>query len=202
VNKLRRCGEYVRIPAHSDDEWIKPFVAQGVGLAFPLRIGSRLVGIYGCGWSMSRRGYSPQTISLLVTLAPAVASALENTRAYTEIARLNNQLRRLDKLKDEFIEHVGHELRTPVTSLSLALQLLTRQPELMRELIHVVRNSSNSCPCSKKLPKHSRQQCAQKGFTCTSRRLKDLRYGVTSPRFVTHCTKSSITPSDTVTLER
>jgi len=141
VNKLRRCGEYVRIPAHSDDEWVKPFVAQGVGLAFPLRIGSRLVGVYGCGWSMSRRGYSPQTISLLVTLAPAVASALENTRAYTEIARLNNQLRRLDKLKDEFIEHVGHELRTPVTSLSLALQLLTRQPELMRELIHVVRNS-------------------------------------------------------------
>ena len=32
--------------------------------------------------TMRRRGYSPQTISLLVTLAPAVASALENTRAY------------------------------------------------------------------------------------------------------------------------
>jgi signal transduction histidine kinase len=141
ISKVRRCPDYLRIPAHADDEWARPFVAQGIGLLFPLRIGSRLVGIYGCGWSMSRRGYSPQTISLLVTLAPAIASALENTRAYTEIARLNSQLRRLDKLKDQFIEHVGHELRTPVTSLSLALQLLTHQPELMRDLSQVVRNS-------------------------------------------------------------
>ncbi len=141
VSKVRRCTDYLRIPAHSDDEWSRPFAAQGVGLVVPLRIGSRLVGMYGCGWPMSRRGYSRQTINLLVTLAPAIASAIENTRAYTEIARLNNQLRRLDKLKDEFIEHVGHELRTPVTSLSLALQLLTHQPELMRELSHVVRNS-------------------------------------------------------------
>ncbi|ABU57879.1 integral membrane sensor signal transduction histidine kinase [Roseiflexus castenholzii DSM 13941] len=141
IGKVRRCPDYLRVPVHADDEWARPFVAQGIGLLFPLRIGSRLVGIYGCGWSMSRRGYSRQTISLLVTLAPAIASALENTRAYTEIARLNNQLRRLDKLKDQFIEHVGHELRTPLTSLSLALQLLTHQPELMRDLSHVVRNS-------------------------------------------------------------
>ncbi len=141
IGKVRRCPDYLRVPAHADDEWSRPFVAQGIGLLVPLRIGSRLVGLYGCGWPMSRRGYSPQTISLLITLAPAIASALENTRAYTEIARLNSQLRRLDKLKDQFIEHVGHELRTPVTSLSLALQLLTRQPELMRDLSHVVRNS-------------------------------------------------------------
>ncbi len=141
IGKVRRCPDYLRVPAHAEDEWARPFVAQGIGLLVPLRIGSRLVGIYGCGWSMSRRGYSPQTISLLVTLAPAIASALENTRAYTEIARLNSQLRRLDKLKDQFIEHVGHELRTPVTSLSLALQLLTRQPELMRDLGLVMRNS-------------------------------------------------------------
>ena len=141
IAKVRRCTDYLRIPPYAEDEWARPFVAQGIGLLFPLRIGNRLVGMYGCGWPMSHRGYSRQTISLLVTLAPAIASALENTRAYTEIARLNNQLRRLDKLKDEFIEHVGHELRTPVTSLSLALQLLTRQPELMRDLSHVVRNS-------------------------------------------------------------
>ncbi len=141
IGKVRRCTDYLRIPAHAEDEWARPFVAQGIGLLFPLRIGGRLVGMYGCGWPMSRRGYSRQTISLLITLTPAIASAIENTRAYTEIARLNNQLRRLDKLKDEFIEHVGHELRTPVTSLSLALQLLTHQPELMRDLSHVVRNS-------------------------------------------------------------
>lgn len=141
VGKVRRCTGYLRIPLHSEDEWSRPFVTQGVGLVIPLRIGSRLVGMYGCGRPMSSRGYSRQTISLLITLAPAIASAIENTRAYTEIARLNNQLRRLDKLKDEFIEHVGHELRTPVTSLSLALQLLMHQPELMRDLSHVVRNS-------------------------------------------------------------
>ncbi|NWG18974.1 MAG: HAMP domain-containing histidine kinase [Chloroflexi bacterium] len=141
ASKVRVCTEYVRIPALADAEWMAPFVSQGVHLVIPLRVSNRLVGIYGCGPPINRRDYPRHVTSLLVMLAPAVASALENARAYTEIARLNAQLHALDKLKDEFIEHVGHELRTPVTSLSLALQLLTRQPELVRELSQVVHSS-------------------------------------------------------------
>lgn len=138
---VHACRDYVRVADHRDAEWAAPFVAQHIGIVIPLRAGKRLVGMYGCGVPLKRRPYPYRTVNVLMNLAPAVAGALENTRAYTKIARLNQQLRALDTLKDEFIEHVGHELRTPVTSLSLALQLVGREPGLMNELSRVMHSS-------------------------------------------------------------
>jgi signal transduction histidine kinase len=121
-----------------DTAWA-PLVAAGVRLAIPLRVGDRLIGIYGCGAPDSGGAYSPRALNVLLMLAPAAATALENARAYTKIARLNQELRALDQLKDEFIQSVGHELRTPLTSLSLAMQLLARQPGMPSALAHVTR---------------------------------------------------------------
>jgi signal transduction histidine kinase len=120
---------------------LAPFTAQQVRLIIPLRVGDRLIGIYGCGLPQSGNLYSERTIDVLLRLAPAAASALENTRAYSTIARLNQELRALDQLKDEFIQSVGHELRTPLTSLSLAVQLLARQPDMPPPLAQVTRTS-------------------------------------------------------------
>jgi signal transduction histidine kinase len=131
---------YLLIPqdAAPDADWF-PLASEGVRLAVPLRIGKRLVGIYGCGAPISGQLYSPRVITILLMLAPAIASALENARAYTKIARLNKELRALDRLKDEFIQSVGHELRTPLTSLSLAMQLLARQTGVPPAMAHVTR---------------------------------------------------------------
>jgi signal transduction histidine kinase len=117
------------------------FAARQVRLLIPLRVGDRLIGIYGCGAPQSGSLYAERTINLLLMLAPAAASALENARAYSTIARLNQELRALDQLKDEFIQSVGHELRTPLTSLSLAVQLLARQPDIPPPLAQVTRTS-------------------------------------------------------------
>jgi signal transduction histidine kinase len=132
---------HLPVPQHDAAGWAPLLSAQGVHLALPLRMGERLVGIYGVGAPLGRRAYQPHVIELLLTLAPAMASAIENARAYTEIARLNERLRALDQLKDEFIESVGHELRTPLTSLTLALQLLAHQPQMARDMAHVVQGS-------------------------------------------------------------
>jgi signal transduction histidine kinase len=120
---------------------LAPFIARQVRLLIPLRVGDRLIGMYGCGAPQSGNLYSERTIDLLLRLAPAAASALENARAYSTIARLNQELRTLDQLKDEFIQSVGHELRTPLTSLSLAVQLLARQPDMPPPLAQVTRTS-------------------------------------------------------------
>ncbi|HWQ13009.1 MAG TPA: GAF domain-containing sensor histidine kinase [Roseiflexaceae bacterium] len=141
VTQVRYAPAYLRVPALAEIEWAPPLIAQGVRLAIPLRVGDRLVGIYGCGAPIGRRSYPPHVLNVLLTLAPSVASSIENARAYTEIARLNAQLRALDQLKDEFIASVGHELRTPLTSLTLALQLLAHQPDLADDLSHVLRRS-------------------------------------------------------------
>jgi signal transduction histidine kinase len=120
---------------------LAPFLTQQVQLIIPLRVGDRLIGIYGCGAPQNGNLYPERTIDLLLRLAPAAASALENARAYSTIARLNQELRTLDQLKDEFIQSMGHELRTPLTSLSLAVQLLARQPNMPPSLAQVTRTS-------------------------------------------------------------
>lgn len=141
VTRVRHAPLLLHVPDHEGYEWAPLLLAQGVRLAIPLRVGDRLVGIYGVGAPMAHGRYPAHVIDVLMMLAPAIASAVQNARAFTEIARLNDQLRALDQLKDEFIESVGHELRTPLTSLTLALQLLAHRPEMAREMAHVLRGS-------------------------------------------------------------
>lgn len=141
ANQVQRAARYLTIPAPQDNAWAAPFIARGVRLVIPLRRNERLIGIYGCGPPASGRDYPRRVMDMLLTLAPAIASALENTRAYTTIARLNRELRTLDQLKDAFIESVGHELRTPLTSLSLTLELLALQPDMAPALHGIARES-------------------------------------------------------------
>ncbi len=140
VGRVRYAQGYLTIPSQADIDWAAPFQARAIRLVIPMYVGERLVGFYGCGPPQQRRDYPPRVIDVLLTLAPAIASALENTRAYAMIAQLNQQMRALDQLKDEFIENVAHELRTPLTCLSLTSQLLLSDRELMPALAQVMRN--------------------------------------------------------------
>jgi signal transduction histidine kinase len=140
VGQVRYTASYLLIPQKEVD-WAAPFVACGVHLLIPMRVGERLVGFYGCGPQQQGRDYPPPVLDVLLTLAPAIATALENARAYVTIAQLNDQLRALDQLKDEFIENVGHELRTPLTSLSLTIQIFTSEREMAPPLAQVMRES-------------------------------------------------------------
>lgn len=134
-------GSFLLIPQTAESEWAPPFCMRAVHLVIPLRIGRRLVGIYGCGAPLRGQHYPPHVLNVLLTLAPAISGSIENARAYSVIARLNRQLRTLDQLKDEFIESVGHELRTPLTSLSLATQMIAGKPELAGELVGMLREN-------------------------------------------------------------
>ncbi len=140
VGRVRRARGYLTIPSQAGIDWAAPFQARSIRLVIPMYVGERLVGFYGCGPPVQRRDYPPRVIDVLLTLAPAIASALENARAYATIAQLNQQLRALDQLKDEFIENVAHELRTPLTCLSLTSQLLMSDRELMLALAQVMSN--------------------------------------------------------------
>ena len=132
-------ASYLIIPTSDPELDWSPLTSQGVRLVLPLRVGNQLIGIYGCGPALRGQFYSERAINVLLMLAPAVSSALENARAYTKIARLNYELRELDQLKAEFIQSVGHELRTPLTTLSLAIQLYDRQASMTPALADITR---------------------------------------------------------------
>jgi signal transduction histidine kinase len=102
-------------------------------VAAPLRSQQRILGYLGAD-----RGTQPCTqedLDLLVTVASHVAVAVDNARAYTELATLtehlerrvqertqelqtlNERLQDQDQRRSKFVSVASHELRTPMTSI-------------------------------------------------------------------------------------
>jgi signal transduction histidine kinase len=57
----------------------------------------------------------------------------------------NDQLRQLDRLKDEFVSSVSHELRTPLTSITGYVELLLEdeRSQQRRDYLHVIERSAD-----------------------------------------------------------
>ena len=77
-------------------------------------------------WLLGKRDpddfYPMRDIELLRTLANQVGVALETSRSLrtlearaTELRRAYNELQMLDRMKDEFVQNISHELRSPLT---------------------------------------------------------------------------------------
>ncbi|MBP8200324.1 MAG: GAF domain-containing sensor histidine kinase, partial [Nitrospira sp.] len=132
-------------------------------VAAPLRSQQRILGYLGAD-----RGAHPcsqEDLDLLVTIASHVAVAVDNARAYTELATLtdhlerrvqerthelqavNERLQEHDQRRSKFVSVASHELRTPMTSIKgfvenmldgLTGQLSERQEHYLQRVKHNV----------------------------------------------------------------
>jgi PAS domain S-box-containing protein len=84
--------------------------------SIPLRIGRRMVGVIDVQ-SNETDAFKQDDIGILLALADQVAVAIDNARSYELAQQAINEMRELDRLKDQFLANMSHELRTPLNSI-------------------------------------------------------------------------------------
>ena len=101
-------------------------------MVVPLKTKDRILGCLLVD-RMQEHSLTLEDLELLVTFAHQVASALDNAAAYQQIEDLNvgleakvrertAELEQADRLRSQFLSHVSHELKTPLTSIKGFLQ--------------------------------------------------------------------------------
>lgn len=101
-------------------------------MVVPLKTKDRILGSLMVN-QMQEHSLTLEDLELLVTFANQVASALDNAAAYQQIEELNAglemkvrertaELEQADRLRSQFLSHVSHELKTPLTSIKGFLQ--------------------------------------------------------------------------------
>ncbi|WP_165373993.1 ATP-binding protein [Sorangium cellulosum] len=117
--------EHMRAIAH-DEEHLQ--VIRAIGgrsvMCVPLARRGRLFGTLTFIAAQSGRRYSREDLAAAEELARRCALAVDNARLYKDAQSAI-------ALRDEFLSIASHELKTPLTPLSLQIQILTRRaPEL------------------------------------------------------------------------
>ena len=103
-------------------------------IAVPLKVKDRILGSLTVD-RIRTHGLTQDDLELMMTVAHQVAIALDNASAYEQIEDLNEglevkvrertaELEQADRLRSQFLSHVSHELKTPLTSIKGFLQNL------------------------------------------------------------------------------
>jgi PAS domain S-box-containing protein len=75
-------------------------------------------------YRLGAEGFTPPEIRLVQQVANQCAIAIRQARLYTAAQAQVSELERLNHLKDDFLNTISHELRTPISSIKMASQLL------------------------------------------------------------------------------
>jgi len=118
----------------ASDPWLAP-LGEDTGLqsylCVPLRAGDEVVGTLGVV-TQAERVFDARNVELLASIGNQIGVAVARARyaadlrrANAQLEQVNAELRRLDTLREQFIQNVTHELRTPLSLVHGYVQILT-----------------------------------------------------------------------------
>ena len=83
-------------------------------------------------------GWNTDDIALVDAIATQVGVALIQAEAYADLEDLNEQLEALDRTRSNLVAIVGHELRTPLSTIQVCLESLASEPDMASELSQIM----------------------------------------------------------------
>lgn len=135
VTRAANTGQIVRsanVPA--DDRFSEAQSVRGLGIQAVLccPLVSMTGTTQGVVYLDDLRGpgaFAEEDEQMLMVFAHNAATAIENTRLQEQVGQQESQLATLEKLRAEFIASMGHEMRTPLTTVRTAIDLLASAPD-------------------------------------------------------------------------
>ncbi|MEL6493675.1 MAG: ATP-binding protein [Cyanobacteria bacterium J06623_7] len=108
----------------------------GIGswLMVSIRYQGSLLGMLELHCSASKFQWRQEDIKLIEAVATSAGTALTQASAYNNLLELNIQLEAVERIQSNLIAVVGHELRTPVSTIRVCLECLASEPDMPLDL--------------------------------------------------------------------
>lgn len=94
-------------------------------LSAPIRVKDKT---FGTVLIYRNKPFTKEDVVCFQSIIHQMASYLRAIHLYDEIKNTNIELKKLERIKSEFVSIVSHELRTPLTPMNLSLDFLSSQP--------------------------------------------------------------------------
>jgi signal transduction histidine kinase len=118
-------------PAHLEEPALRQLKEHGFCNLFPLADGQEPLGLIALGAKIVPGPLSAEDRQILDAFGIVIAVSLKNSLAFQLVEESRNELERLNEMKSEFLDHVSHEFRTPLTILKTSLEMVDLDPQIM-----------------------------------------------------------------------
>lgn len=120
IPDVSKCSFYLR---RVDDE--TDLTARNM-LSVPMNLKDRIIGVVSVVNKHFGR-FDQTDTDLLSMVASTIALPIENTRIHEKLKKSYQELKGLNQAKDRVINHLAHELKTPVSVLGASMKLLAKK---------------------------------------------------------------------------
>ncbi|MEM9275778.1 MAG: DICT sensory domain-containing protein, partial [Cyanobacteria bacterium P01_F01_bin.143] len=104
-------------------------------LMVAIRYQDKLLGVVELHYSGTKEfNWQAEDIALVEAIANSTGTALTQARAYTNLRELNQKLAAVERIQNNLIAVVGHELKTPLSTIRVFLESLANEPDMPQEL--------------------------------------------------------------------
>lgn len=134
AGRVIRTGEPQVVKDIEQDQQLYPERDSKLGYAtrnfieVPLRSRDRIIGVL-CAINKKDGTFEEKDIELLSLIGGTVALSIENARFSDELKKAYLEVKSLNQAKDKAINHLSHELKTPVSVLVGSMDILSKKLE-------------------------------------------------------------------------